>query len=114
MPDTAATVVTHSPERRRDAPAEGRLIGLYANWIFPRLVDKELNGRELGRHRAAVLRDVSGDVLEIGFGSGANLPYYPSTVTRLTAIEPSGGMTARANRWGAGRWLSRTDARSAH
>ncbi len=71
-------------------------MGLYADRIFPFFADKELNSPRLGEHRAAVLRDVAGEVLEIGFGSGANLPYYPAEVRRLTAIEPAGGMTRRA------------------
>ena len=71
-------------------------MGLYADRIFPFFVDKELNSPELGEHRADVLRDVAGDTLEIGFGSGANLPYFPANVTRLAAIEPAGGMTRHA------------------
>lgn len=71
-------------------------MGLYAEKVFPRLSENALNNRQMGKHRAAALRDVSGEILEIGFGSGSNLPYYPAEVTHLTAIEPSGGMTARA------------------
>src|SRR5215218_4637644 len=48
--------------------------------------------------RAALLGPVAGDVLEIGFGSGLNLPFYAAGVRSLTAVEPSAGMTRRARR----------------
>jgi ubiquinone/menaquinone biosynthesis C-methylase UbiE len=39
--------------------------------------------------RQRVVEGLSGEVLEIGFGSGLNLPFYPDTVTRVAAVEPS-------------------------
>ncbi len=79
-------------------------MGFYAEWIAPRLFERSLNNPELDAVRAAVLADVSGDVLEIGFGSGSNLPHYPAHVKQLAAVEPSGGMTKQAQRrvteWG--------------
>lgn len=50
----------------------------------------------MGRHRRELLAEVAGDVLEIGFGTGLNLPYYSSDVRRLCAIEPNPGMLAIA------------------
>ena len=38
--------------------------------------------------RAALLRDLRGEVLEVGAGTGLNLPFYPSGVTRLVLSEP--------------------------
>lgn len=45
-------------------------------------------------YRKALLSEVSGDVLELGFGTGLNLPHYPATVTSLTTVDPNGGMGA--------------------
>ncbi len=70
-------------------------MGIYAEKIFPWLQDK-LESQEMGKQRALALKEVSGDVLEIGLGTGANLPYYGERVRSLTAVEPSPGMRARA------------------
>ena len=64
-------------------------MGFYGNRILPRIIDRFMAGDEFGPHRRDCLADVSGDVLEIGFGSGLNLPYYPSDVKRLYALDPA-------------------------
>lgn len=46
----------------------------------------------MGAHRRRALVGVSGETLEIGFGTGLNLPYYPDTVTKLMAIDANEGM----------------------
>ncbi|KJR44006.1 type 11 methyltransferase [Candidatus Magnetoovum chiemensis] len=46
--------------------------------------------------RAETLKGVSGDVLDVGFGIGFNVPYYPKDVISVTALEPSEGMIRRA------------------
>ncbi|MPZ83590.1 MAG: methyltransferase domain-containing protein [Actinophytocola sp.] len=59
--------------------------------IFARLYPKMARAMErggLGEHRAALLADLSGTVLEIGAGSGSNFLHYPTTVTRVVAVEP--------------------------
>jgi ubiquinone/menaquinone biosynthesis C-methylase UbiE len=48
-----------------------------------------MRGKDVGEIRKEALRSASGVVLEVGFGSGLNVPYYPNTVTRLLALEPS-------------------------
>ncbi|MCI0486049.1 MAG: class I SAM-dependent methyltransferase [Blastocatellia bacterium] len=62
-------------------------MGLYSNYIFPRLLDRSLGTEEVGEQRSRALAPVRGEALEIGFGTGLNLPYYPQEVTRLTAID---------------------------
>ena len=52
----------------------------------------------LAPQRRELLSGVGGDVLEIGFGSGLNLPFYTPAVKRLTAVEPSAGMSRKARR----------------
>lgn len=72
-------------------------MGIYSERIFPWLLDKSLGHPRIEARRAALVSQASGEVLEIGFGSGATLPFYdPARVTRLTVVEPSQGMNKRA------------------
>jgi len=48
-----------------------------------------LRGREIGELRAEACAGLSGEVLEVGFGSGLNLRHLPDAVTRVDAVEPS-------------------------
>ena len=52
----------------------------------------------LNRLRREVLSEVKGEVLEIGFGTGANLAFYPPGVRKLTTADPNPGMRARAQK----------------
>lgn len=63
-------------------------MGLYADHIFPRVMDRVMRAPGFQEQRQRALAPASGRVLEVGFGTGLNLPHYPSTVTWLTAIEP--------------------------
>ena len=62
-------------------------MGLYSSYIFPRLLDWSLGNAMIQRQRREALAPLHGHVLEIGFGTGLNLPCYPPDVTRLTAID---------------------------
>lgn len=64
-------------------------MGWWAEHVVPRLVDVSLGNATIGRLRAQVCTPLTGRVLEIGFGGGLNLPYLPSAVTALDAVEPS-------------------------
>ena len=64
----------------------------FSQVIVPRLCDFLLNKSLLVRHRRELLAGAYGDVLEIGFGTGLNLPYYPEGVHNLTAVDPNPGM----------------------
>jgi SAM-dependent methyltransferase len=57
--------------------------------VVPRLVDVSLRGREIGELRGRVCAGLSGRVVEIGFGSGLNIRWYPPAVTSVSAVEPS-------------------------
>jgi ubiquinone/menaquinone biosynthesis C-methylase UbiE len=63
-------------------------MGLYRDRVFPRLMNMACNTKETRRIRAAVCARLAGEVLEIGFGTGLNLPHLPRSVTRLRAVEP--------------------------
>lgn len=73
-------------------------MGFYARAIFPRLCDWMMRDPRLAALRSAVLASTSGEVLEIGFGTGLNLPYYPAEVSRLTTADPNPGMNRLALR----------------
>jgi ubiquinone/menaquinone biosynthesis C-methylase UbiE len=64
-------------------------MGLYSQHIFPRLMDWVMSGEEFQRLRAALLAEARGDVLEIGFGTGLNLPHYSSTISSLSIVDPA-------------------------
>ena len=59
---------------------------LFARW-YPKAA-AGLEERGLGEQRARLLAPLSGRVLEIGCGHGANFPHYPDAVTELIAVEP--------------------------
>lgn len=71
-------------------------MGWYGRWVFPRLLDWSMAGEPFSSYRQQVLAEVSGTVLEIGFGTGLNLAHYPDTVVSLTVIDPNPGMAALA------------------
>ena len=67
-------------------------MGFYSDRIEPRLVSCACGMKAISREREAVVPHATGMVLEIGFGSGHNTPYYDNAgVTHLYALEPSAG-----------------------
>ncbi|HSL57073.1 MAG TPA: class I SAM-dependent methyltransferase, partial [Acidimicrobiales bacterium] len=68
-------------------------MGFYREHVLPRLVDRACGTAELRRWRDEVTAGLTGTVVEIGFGSGLNLPSLPPEVERIYAVEPAG--TAR-------------------
>jgi ubiquinone/menaquinone biosynthesis C-methylase UbiE len=73
-------------------------VAFFSQRIFPRLCDFFLNEPHLARHRRELLAGAHGDVLEIGFGTGLNLPHYPGHIQKLTAVDPNPGMLRRAQK----------------
>lgn len=63
-------------------------MGLYRDRVFPRIVNVVMNTKQTNKVRAEVCAPLAGDILEIGFGTGLNLPYIPDAVTRLRAVDP--------------------------
>ncbi|NJK54462.1 MAG: class I SAM-dependent methyltransferase [Pleurocapsa sp. SU_5_0] len=67
-------------------------MGFYSNFVIPYCIDLAMSGSNLQQYRQEILKDVSGEILEIGFGTGLNLPHYPEQVTKITTVEPNLGM----------------------
>lgn len=64
-------------------------MGFYEEQVVPRITNLVLSGREIERIRAGVAEGLEGEVLEVGFGSGRNVPHYPEAVKRVQAVDPS-------------------------
>lgn len=64
-------------------------VGLYAEHVLPRVMNVACGAKTSRPLRERVCAGLHGDVVEIGFGSGHNVPFYPDAVSRVAAIEPS-------------------------
>lgn len=74
-------------------------MGLYSKYILPKVVHLACSTKPTMRQREKVVPLAKGRILEIGIGSGLNLPYYDvSKVTKLWALDPSPEMTKLAER----------------
>jgi len=62
---------------------------LYGEHVVPRLVNVLCGLKSADPLRQRVCTDLAGEVVEIGFGSGLNVPFYPSGVSSVTAVEPA-------------------------
>lgn len=69
----------------------------YSERILPHLIDFACSASPNQKQRQKIVPDAAGDILEIGFGSGLNVPFYdPSKVRKIWALEPSAGMRRKA------------------
>jgi len=73
-------------------------MGFYERRLLPRLIDLAMRNKEVKRYRRKLIPAAAGEVLEIGAGSGLNLPFYGSQVRRLHALEPSAALLRMAGR----------------
>ena len=64
-------------------------MGIYGDHILPRCVNLACGLKNVHPQRRKVCAGLAGEVVEIGFGSGHNVPFYPPAVTRVAAIEPA-------------------------
>ncbi len=64
-------------------------MGFYERRVLPRILNTACGTKTAEPLRRRVCEGLAGGVVEIGFGSGLNIPFYPAAVTRVAAVEPS-------------------------
>lgn len=62
-------------------------MGFYARYIFPHILEWCSAGADKDEQRRLALASAQGEVLEIGFGTGKNFPHYPTSVSRVIAVD---------------------------
>jgi ubiquinone/menaquinone biosynthesis C-methylase UbiE len=79
-------------------------VGLYREQVLPRITNAVMGSSDHVPIRRRVCAGLAGEVVEIGFGSGHNVPYYPDSVTTVYAVEPAAlGQRLAASRLSASR-----------
>jgi ubiquinone/menaquinone biosynthesis C-methylase UbiE len=73
-------------------------VGFYSKVIFPRFYDRLMDKPFWAKYRQEQLASVDGEILEIGVGTGLNLPHYPEHVKRITTADPNPGMNKKLQR----------------
>ena len=73
-------------------------MGFYERRVLPHLIHRGMRRRRLVRPREYLLAAAEGRVLEIGIGSGLNLPFYPRDLDAVIGLDPSPELLARARR----------------
>lgn len=72
-------------------------MGFYDNHILPKVLDLACGTKPIARQREKVIPQARGEVVEIGIGSGLNLPYYDGAkVSRVTGIDPDAALWKKA------------------
>ena len=64
-------------------------MGFYGDRVLPHIINVVMNNEQTRQIRHRVCSGLHGEVVEIGFGTGHNLPFLPAEVTRLRAVDPS-------------------------
>ena len=72
-------------------------MGVYQEYVVPHLVNLAMRNRQLAPYRERTIRKAEGRVLEIGVGSGLNLPLYTSRATELLGLDPHPRLLAMAS-----------------
>lgn len=73
-------------------------MGFYSRKIFPYLLDWSLSDSTFNKYRQEILAEVEGEVLEIGFGTGLNLSFYPDEINRIITIDNNPGVDKLAQK----------------
>ena len=75
-------------------------MGFYQRHILPHLITLAMSNKDLAAYRRRVVPAARGCVLEIGIGSGMNLPSYGGSVDEIIGVDPSAELLEMARRRG--------------
>ncbi|HEY9346244.1 MAG TPA: class I SAM-dependent methyltransferase [Inquilinus sp.] len=64
-------------------------MGFYSGWLFPRLLDQVMRQQQMVPFRQRIGNAATGRVLDVGIGSGLNLPFYGEQAERIVGVDPS-------------------------
>src|SRR5262245_66673220 len=73
-------------------------MGLYQDWVVPTFIDLSMRNKRLRPYRERVAGVAEGRVLDVGIGSGLNLPFYAGQAREIFGLDPSPRLLARAQR----------------
>ncbi len=73
-------------------------MGFYRDRVLPHLIHLSMRNPEATKHRQRIIPTATGRVLEIGIGSGLNLPFYAAGVAEVVGLEPSERLIAMARK----------------
>ncbi|MEO0970774.1 MAG: class I SAM-dependent methyltransferase [Cyanobacteria bacterium J06639_18] len=67
-------------------------MGFYSQKILPYLLDWSMSIPRVSKYRQEILANVEGEILEIGFGTGLNLSYYPENIRKIITVDNNPGV----------------------
>lgn len=74
-------------------------MGFYSNVIIPYFYDSSMDSKEINKGRKSILSKIKEEeILEIGFGTGINLKFYPQNVHKIIGVDANGGMLKQARK----------------
>lgn len=73
-------------------------MSFYARFVLPKFIDLAMRDKAAAARRSVLVPKATGSVLEIGIGSGLNLPFYTSAVTHVRGVDPSAELLAMARK----------------
>ncbi|MGO9005767.1 MAG: methyltransferase domain-containing protein [Beijerinckiaceae bacterium] len=73
-------------------------MGFYQDWVLPSLLDFAMRQDQIAKYRREVVPAAQGRVLEVGIGSGLNLPFYDRGATTIVGLDPSARLLTFARR----------------